>query len=44
MITVIKHNRPVKIKDFKRKGLRYYLYILINKIKKNEIGVIEWEI
>ena len=48
MITVItkkedklKSTNYMKVKFFKIKGLRYLIYILINKIKKYEIEVLE---
>ena len=46
MIYIIKHNRPVKVREFKKRGILYHLCKLINKIKKNEIGEVEikWEI
>jgi hypothetical protein len=43
MWVIIKETNRTEIKYFKRKFIRYYTEILMNKIKKKEIEVIDDE-
>ena len=43
MWVIIKETNKTEIKYFKRKFIRYYAEILINKIKRKEIEVINDE-
>ena len=41
LVVVLKRNKIKKVKFFFKKGFRYYLYVLINKIKLKKVKVVK---